>query len=164
MRIAVYPASLDPIHFGHIDIAIRASKIFDEVIIAIYSTPKKNVLFSLERRVELAEFCFQGYNNIKVSHYTGLTVNYAESVNAMALIRGLRVFGDFEFEFRMGMANKKLAPDVETIAILADEKYMYISSSTVREIAELGGGVSHMVPAHVEQALRDRYAELRGES
>lgn len=157
-RIAVYPASLDPIHNGHIDIAIRASKIFDELILAIYSTPKKNVMFSLEERVELAQICFQGYNNIKVAHYTGLTVSYARSVGAMALVRGLRVFGDFEFEFRMGMANKKLAPDIETVAILADEKFMYISSSTVREIAELGGDVSQMVSAHVNEALKQRFA------
>lgn len=156
-RVAVYPASLDPIHFGHIDVAVRASKIFDEVIVAIYASPKKNVLFPLEQRVSLAEESFQAYDNIRVESYSGLTVNYAQQVKAIALIRGLRVFGDFEFEFRMGMANKKLAPEVETVAILADEKYMYISSSTVREIGELGGDVSRMVPPHVQQALQERY-------
>ncbi len=163
-RIAVYPASLDPIHFGHIDVAVRASRIFDEVIVAIYASPKKNVLFPLEERVTLAEFSFQEYNNIRVASYSGLTVNYAQQVGAIALIRGLRVFGDFEFEFRMGMANKKLAPDVETVAILADEKFMYISSSTVREIAELGGDVSKMVPSHVHEALLVRYAQRRSDS
>jgi pantetheine-phosphate adenylyltransferase len=160
-RIAIYPASLDPIHNGHVDIAVRASKIFDEVIVAIYSTPKKNVLFPLEERVALAQICFQGYNNIRVAHFTGLTVNYARSQGAMALVRGLRVFGDFEFEFRMGMANKKLAADIETVAILADEKFMYISSSTVREIAELGGDVSQMVAPHVDEALKARFALLK---
>lgn len=159
-RIAVYPASLDPIHYGHIDVAIRASKIFDEVIVAIFATPKKNVLFSVEERVRLAEKCFEGYNSIRVAHFSGLAVNYVQSVGGMALIRGLRVFGDFEFEFRMGMANKKLAPEIETVAILADEKYMHISSSTVREIAELGGDVSGMVPPHVHEALKRRYAVL----
>jgi pantetheine-phosphate adenylyltransferase len=163
-RLAVYPASLDPIHFGHIDIAVRASRIFDEVIVAIYASPKKNVLFPLEERVALAEFAFQEYNNIQVASYSGLTVNYAQQVGAIALIRGLRVFGDFEFEFRMGMANKKLAPEVETVAILADEKFMYISSSTVREIGELGGDVSKMVPPHVHKALHDRYAKLRSDA
>lgn len=160
-RIALYPASLDPIHNGHIDVAVRASKIFDEVYLAIYSKPKKNVLFPVDRRVELAEICFTEYKNIKVVQYTGLTVNFAQTMGAMAVIRGLRVFGDFEFEFRMGMANKKLAPDIETIAILADEKYMHISSSTVREIAELGGDISGMVPPHVAAALQARYAELQ---
>jgi pantetheine-phosphate adenylyltransferase len=162
-RRAVYPASLDPIHYGHIDIAIRASKIFDEVIVAIYTSPKKNVLFSVEQRVMLAEKCFEGYNNISVTQFSGLAVKYVEAAGAMAVIRGLRVFGDFEFEFRMGMANKKLAPTIETVAIMADEKYMYISSSTVREIAELGGDVGQMVPLHVHEALKERYAQLQAQ-
>lgn len=157
-RTAVYPASLDPIHFGHIDIAVRATRIFDEVIIAIYETPKKNVLFSVQERVLLAEKCFQDYKNIQVARFSGLTVNYVQAVGAMALVRGLRVFGDFEFEFRMGMANKKLAPHIETVAILADEQFMHISSSTVREIAELGGDVSSMVPPHVVEALNARFS------
>lgn len=156
--IAVYPASLDPIHFGHIDVAIRASKFFDEVIVAIYSTPKnKNVLFTVEERVALAEAVFEDYPQIKVAHYSVLTVNYALSVGAIALIRGLRVFGDFEFEFRMGLANKKLAPDLETIAIMSDEKYIHISSSTVREIASLNGDVSSMVPSSVAEALKKKF-------
>jgi pantetheine-phosphate adenylyltransferase len=162
-RTVVYPASLDPIHNGHIDIAIRAANIFDEVYLAIYDTPKKILLFSVDERVELAQICFQGYKNIHVARYGGLTVSYARSIGAMAVVRGLRVFGDFEFEFRMGMANKKLAPDIETIAILSDEKYMHISSSTVREIAELGGDVSSMVPAHVAEALKERYTALRAQ-
>lgn len=156
--IAVYPASLDPIHYGHIDVAIRASKFFDKVIVAIYSSPKnKNVLFTVEERVALAEAVFADYPQIKVAQYSVLTVNYALSVGAIALVRGLRVFGDFEFEFRMGMANKKLAPDLETIAILSDEKYIHISSSTVREIAGLGGDVSSMVPPSVAEALYNKF-------
>lgn len=156
--IAVYPASLDPIHYGHIDVAIRASNFFDEIIVAIYSTPKKkNVLFTVEERVTLAEEVFKDYPSIKVAQYSVLTVNYAQSVGAKALVRGLRVFGDFEFEFRMGLANKKLAPDLETIAILSDEKYIHISSSTVREIAELGGDVSSMVPPSIAAALEKKF-------
>ncbi len=161
-RIAVYPASLDPIHLGHIDIAVRAANIFDHVIVAVYVTPKKNVLFTVEERVALAEKCFEGYNNIEVASFAGLTVSYVQQVGAMAIVRGLRVFGDFEFEFRMGMANKKLAPNIETVAILADEKFMHISSSTVREIAELGGNVTSMVPSHVAQALMERYGTMSG--
>jgi pantetheine-phosphate adenylyltransferase len=156
--IAVYPASLDPIHYGHIDVAIRASKFFDEIIVAIYSSPKsKNVLFTVDERVILAEEVFKDYPSIKVAQYSVLTVNYAQSVGAIALIRGLRVFGDFEFEFRMGLANKKLAPDLETIAILSDEKYIHISSSTIREIAELGGDVSSMVPPSIAEALEKKF-------
>ncbi len=156
--IALYPASLDPIHYGHIDVAIRASRFFDELVVAIYANPdKKRVLFEVEERVELATEIFQKYPAISVAKYNILTVNYAQSVGAIALVRGLRVFGDFEFEFRMGMANKKLAPELETIAILSDEQYMHISSSTIREIAELGGDVSTMVPPIISEALRKKF-------
>ena len=156
-KMAVYPASLDPIHYGHIDIARRAAKIFDEVIVAIYATPKKNLLFTVDERVQLAEEAFQDNPNIRVAKFSGLVVNYAQSVGASALIRGLRLFGDFEYEFRMGLANKTLAPEIETVAILADVKFIHISSSTVREIAELGGEVSHLVPQHVRDALKIRF-------
>ena len=161
MRIAVYPASLDPIHHGHINIAARAARIFDKVIVAVYDTPKKNVLFPVDQRVALAQICFRDYKNIEVQRFSGLAVNFVDSVGGLALIRGLRVFGDFEFEFRMGMANKKLAAHIETVAILADEQFMHISSSTVREIAELGGDVRTMVPDHVAQALQERFAQLK---
>ncbi|MEZ4667373.1 MAG: pantetheine-phosphate adenylyltransferase [Anaerolineae bacterium] len=160
LRRAVYPASLDPIHFGHIDVAVRAAKIFDEVIVAIYDKPKKNILFSVDERVTLAQRAFESYDNIRVARYSTLTVNYAHEVNAMALIRGLRVFSDFEFEFRMALANRKLIPEIETIAIITDEKHLYISSSTIREIAELGGDVSEMTPSYVVEALRERFKEL----
>jgi len=157
-RLAVYPASLDPIHYGHIDIAQRAQRIFDEIIVAIYATPKKNILFDVDERVALAEEAFQSDGHIRVARFSGLVVNYAQSVGAIALVRGLRVFGDFEYEFRMGIANKTLQPDLETVAILADVKFIHISSSTIREIAELGGDVSHMVPPHVNAALKERFA------
>ncbi len=157
--IAVYPASLDPIHYGHIDVAIRASRFFEQIIVAIYANPKsKSVLFNIEERVELARNVFGDYPKISVTQYSTLTVNYAQSIGAIALIRGLRVFGDFEFEFRMGMANRKLAPELETIAILSDEQFIHISSSTIREIAELGGDVSSMVPPTIERALKEKFS------
>ena len=156
--IALYPASLDPIHYGHVDVAIRASRFFDQLIVAIYANPnKKRVLFQIDERVELARQIFQKYPAISVAKYNSLTVEYAQSVGATALIRGLRVFGDFEFEFRIGMANRKLAPALETIAILSDEQFMHISSSTIREIAELGGDVSSMVPPVISEALRKKF-------
>lgn len=159
-RIAVYPATLDPIHNGHIDIALRAAKIFDEVIVAVYDKSKKNLLFDVEERLRLAEIAFQDYRNVRVARFSGLLVNYVQSVGAMAIIRGLRVFSDFEFEFRMGLANKSLAPNIETVAIMTDERHLHISSSTIREIAELGGDVSKMAPPFVIEALRARFAEL----
>lgn len=167
-RLAVYPATLDPIHNGHIDIAQRAAKIFDELIVAIYvsanqTSAKKKVLFTADERVALAQKAFAAYDNIKVAQYSELTVNYAKSMGAMALIRGLRVFSDFEFEFRMGLANKKLAPEIETVSIMTDEKHLHISSSTIREIAELGGDVSSMVPPFVNEALIHKFAQLHAE-
>ena len=156
--IALYPASLDPIHYGHIDVAVRASRFFDQLIVAIYANPNnKRLLFDIDERVKLAAEIFENYPSISVAKYNVLTVEYAQSVGAVALIRGLRVFGDFEFEFRMGMANKKLAPELETIAILADEQYIHISSSTIREIAELGGDVSSMVPTIISDALKKKF-------
>lgn len=159
-RLAVYPASLDPIHNGHIDIALRAAKIFDDVIVAIYDMPKKKILFSVDERLQLAQQAFQDFSNIRVAKYSGLTVNYVQSVGGMAIIRGLRVFSDFELEFRMGLANRKLAPEIETVSIMSDERHVHISSSTIREIAELGGDVSSMVPPFVADALKKRFAEL----
>ena len=157
--IALYPASLDPIHYGHIDVAVRASRLFEKLVVAIYANPhSKRMLFDVAERVELARKIFQKYPTISVAQYSVLTVEYAQSVGAEALIRGLRVFGDFEFEFRMGMANKKLAPELETIMILADEQYMHISSSTIREIAQLGGDVSSMVPPIICEALKAKFS------
>ena len=158
--IALYPASLDPIHYGHIDVAVRASRLFDRLVVAIYDKPNsKRLLFDVDERVAYARDVFKKYPAISVAKYSALTVEYARSVGADVLIRGLRVFGDFEFEFRMGMANKKLAPELETIMILADEQYMHISSSTIREIAELGGDVSSMTPPIISDALRAKFAK-----
>ena len=159
-RIALYPASLDPIHYGHIDVARRAAHIFDEVVVGVYDMPKKRLLFDVDERVGMAAKVFSDDTNIRVAPYSGLTVNYAQEIGAMAIVRGLRVFSDFELEFRMGLANRKLVPDIETVAVMADERHIYLSSSTIREIAELGGDVSSMVPPLVADALAVRFAEL----
>lgn len=158
---ALYPGSFDPIHNGHVDIAVRASRIFDEVIVGVYDMPKKKLLFDVEERVSLASNALQDYRNIIVAKFSGFTVDYARQVGASVLVRGLRVFSDFEFEFRMGLANKKLAPEIETVSIMTDDRHVYISSSTIREIAELGGDVSSMVSSSVNEALSKRFAELR---
>ena len=159
-RLALYPASLDPIHYGHIDVARRAAHIFDEVVVGVYDMPKKRLLFDVDERVGMAAKVFSDDTNIRVAPYSGLTVNYAQEIGAMAIVRGLRVFSDFELEFRMGLANRKLVPDIETVAVMADERHIYLSSSTIREIAELGGDVSSMVPPLVADALAARFAEL----
>jgi pantetheine-phosphate adenylyltransferase len=158
---AVYPGSFDPIHNGHVDIALRAARIFDEVIVAVFSTPKKRLLFELDERIAMAEGSFKGVENVRVAQFSGFLVDYAKEVGAFVIVRGLRVFSDFEAEFRMGLANKKLAPEIETVAIMTDEKHVYLSSSTIREIAEYGGDVTGMTPPHVAEALVARFAELR---
>ncbi len=160
MRRALYPASFDPIHYGHIDIAQRAARLFDELIIGVYDRPNKRLLFDAGERLALVEKSLQHIPNVRVAIYGGLTVDYAREVGAIAIIRGLRVFSDFELEFRMALANRRLAPDIEIVNLIAGEAYVHLSSSTVREIASLGGDVSTMVPLHVQEALRQRFTEL----
>ncbi len=157
---AMFPGTFDPIHFGHIDIATRASRIFDEVVIAVYDKPLKNLLFSPEERLSLVRTSFSGSPKVKVIGYSGLTVNFARQEDVNVIIRGLRVFSDFEFEFRMALANHRLAAEVETVALITNEEHTFISSTTVREIALLGGDVTSMVPAHVHDALKKKIASL----
>ena len=157
---AVFPGSFDPIHNGHIDIALRASKLVDELIIAVYDKPLKHFLLSPEDRLALVVKVFAGNKKIKVTGYSGLTVNFCKSVDAQVMVRGLRVFSDFEYEFRMALANHRLVPDVEVLALITSEEHTFLSSTTVREIASLGGDVSSMVPKYVEEALKQRFADL----
>lgn len=154
---AIFPGSFDPIHNGHIDIARRAADIFDELILCIYATPQKNILFTFEERMEMAQQVFKDIPNITVEGYTGLTVDYARKVGAKCMVRGLRVFSDFDYEFRMALANKKLAPDIETVSLITTHQYTFVSSSTVKEVVSLGGDVSGMVPDFVRDALIKKY-------
>ena len=158
---ALYPGSFDPIHNGHIDIALRAARIFDEVIVGVYDMPKKKLLFDVDERLSQVKEAFRDSPKITVAPFSGLTVDYAKERGAVVLVRGLRVFSDFELEFRMGLANKKLAPEIETVSIMSQIDHISISSSTIREIAELGGDVSTMVPPFIAEALAKRFAELR---
>lgn len=157
---AVFPGTFDPIHYGHIDIAHRASRLFDEVIIAVYDKPLKKLLFSPEERIDLVKTTINDRDNISVMGYSGLTVNFCQEINAQVIVRGLRVFSDFEYEFRMALANHSLAPDIEVVALITNKDHSFLSGSTVREIAFLDGDVSSMVPAVVEKALKKRFLEL----
>jgi pantetheine-phosphate adenylyltransferase len=157
---AVFPGTFDPIHFGHIDIARRAARLFDKVILAVYDRPIKSLIFSPDERISLARQAFQSDPKINVVGYSGLTVEFCRKVNAQVIVRGLRVFSDFEYEFRMALANHRLAPEIEVVSLITDEEHTFLSSSTVREIAALGGDISSMVSPHVEQALKQRLAEL----
>lgn len=151
---AMFPGTFDPIHYGHVDIARRATKLFDEVYIAVYDKPLKSLLFSPEERIALVTEAFADEPKIKVVGYSGLTVNMAHDIAADVIVRGLRVFSDFEFEFRMALANHRLIAGIETVSFITSEEHTFISSSTVREIASLGGDVTSMVPAHVNVALK----------
>ncbi len=162
MTTVLFPGTFDPIHYGHVNIAKRAAKLFDKVIVAVYARSQKNILFSPEERLDLAKEALKDVENIQVTAYTGLTVDFAKKVDACAIVRGLRVFSDFEYEFRMALANNRLAPDIDVIALITNEDHTFLSSTTVREIAALGGDVSSMVPDHVQKALRKRF-EVLGE-
>jgi pantetheine-phosphate adenylyltransferase len=150
---ALFPGTFDPIHYGHIDIANRASRLFDEMVVAVYDKPLKSLFFLPEERIALVEEALRNNPKIKVTGYSGLTVEFARKIGAQVIVRGLRVFSDFEFEFRMALANHRLLPDIEYMALITAEEHTFLSSTTVREIASLGGDVSSMVPPHVEQAL-----------
>lgn len=157
---ALFPGTFDPIHYGHMDIAFRASRLFDEVVMAVYDKPLKSLMFSPEERIGLVTKAFEDNPKVKVTGYSGLTVDFARQIQAHVIVRGLRVFSDFEFEFRMGLANQRLASDIETVAFITAEQHTFLSSSTVREIASLQGNVSSMVPPHVEKALKDKVRNL----
>jgi len=157
---AVFPGTFDPIHYGHIDIAHRAGRLFDELVIAVYNKPLKTLLFPPEERIALVQKSFNASSRIKVLGYCGLTVEFCQKIDAHVIVRGLRVFSDFEYEFRMALANHRLAPNIEVVSLITAEEHTFLSSSTVREIASLGGDISSMVPSHVEQALKKRFLEL----
>ncbi len=152
---ALFPGTFDPIHYGHMDIAERASRLFDEIVVAVYDKPLKTLFFSPEERISLVKEAVDSNPKIRVTGYSGLTVEYARKIEAQVIVRGLRVFSDFEFEFRMALANHRLLPEIEYMALITAEEHTFLSSTTVREIASLGGDVSSMVPPHVHKALKE---------
>ena len=156
MTVAIYPGSFDLITNGHIDVATRAAKIFDRLVIGIYDNPGKQLMFTLEERVELAHKAVANLPNVEVMPFTGLAVDFADRVKAQVMVRGLRVSADFEHEFDMAMMNKKLNPELELVCLMASPEYQFLSSSLLKEVVRLGGNINDLVPKHVAEALRKR--------
>ena len=159
MKTAIYPGSFDPITNGHLDIIERSINLFDKIIISItHNTEKSQPLFSIEERKTLVLESVSAFQNIEVDSFEGLMVNHAVKYKAVAAIRGLRALSDFEFEFKMALMNRSLNDDISTLFLMPHAKYTHLSSSMVKEAASLGGSVSEYVPAHVDRALKEKYA------
>ena len=163
MRRVIYPGSFDPITNGHLDVINRAATLFDEVVVAIAFNEQKQGLFSAEERLALLREVSCTLPNIRIAQFDGLLMDFARAQEATAVVRGLRAVSDFEFEFQMALMNRKLEPQIETIFLMPAEKYTYLSSRIVKEIARLGGDVSAFVPVSVTKALREKFAALKGE-
>ncbi|MBN1375174.1 MAG: pantetheine-phosphate adenylyltransferase [Dehalococcoidia bacterium] len=156
MTTAIYPGSFDPITNGHLDIIKRASSIFGKLVIGVYDIPQKYLLFDINERVELARKSVADLQNVEVTAYSGITVEFARKIKAQVLVRGLRANSDFEREFEMALMNKKLAPDIELVCFMANLRYQFLSSSLLKEIIKLGGNLDDMVPPHVGAALKSK--------
>lgn len=154
----MYPGTFDPVTRGHEDLVRRCSELFDNVVVAIAASPKKQPLFSLEQRVALANTVLSDLPNVTVHGYDGLTVTFARNNGLQVIVRGLRAVSDFEFEFQLATMNRHLSDEIETVFLTPSEKYNFVSSSLVREIAEHGGDVSRFVHPHVEASLQAAYA------
>ena len=159
MQIAVYPGTFDPVTHGHLDLADRARRHFDRLIIAILQNDDKKPLFDIEERRQMIEQAVDGWDNVEVDSFHGLLVDYARERQASVILRGLRAASDFEYEMQMTLMNRKLEPTLETVFLMPSEQWSYVSSRLVREIAGLGGNIDELVPRHVRDALVMR---LRG--
>jgi len=158
-HIALYPGSFDPITFGHLDILERATNLFDKVLVTVAVNHRKSAIFSGDERVDLIKECIKDKDwakNVEVNQFTGLLVNHAQKVNANTLIRGVRQISDFEYEFRMALTNKRLAPEVDTVFLMPDEHFTFISASLVKEVAHWGGDLSSFIPENVANALKKK--------
>jgi len=158
MVVAVYPGTFDPVTFGHMDIIERALPLVDRLIIGIYENPAKRPLFPLEQRVRLVREAVSGLPNIEVKAFKGLAVDFIHQVGGKVMVRGLRAGSDFEREFDMALMNRNLAPDIEVICLMTSSQYQFLSSTLIKEVAELGGCLEGMVPEQVAVALKEKFS------
>jgi pantetheine-phosphate adenylyltransferase len=159
MRKVLYPGTFDPITNGHIDIIRRARELFDGVVVTVAINPSKTPLFSVDERVKMIQASVHGFDNIDVDSFNGLVVDHAKQVGAVGIIRGLRAVSDFEYEFQMALMNRKLAGDIATVFLMPHEKYTYLNSSIVRNLASLKSDVSDFVPPIVSEALKKKFSK-----
>jgi pantetheine-phosphate adenylyltransferase len=159
-KIAVYPGSYDPLTNGHIDIIERGLKIFDKIIVAALKNPSKTYLFSLEERMQIMKDTFEKYDRIEVDYFEGLLVEYLKKRNINTVVRGLRAISDFEIEFQMALMNRQIKPQIETIFLVPSVNYSFVSSRLIKQVYQLGGEIKTMVPAIVDQKLKDKFGKL----
>ncbi|MDD4957570.1 MAG: pantetheine-phosphate adenylyltransferase [Candidatus Omnitrophica bacterium] len=155
-RIAVYPGTFDPVTYGHIDVVKRVSSIYDKVYVAVAHSRDKKPLFTVTERMDMLRNAVSAYENVTVEDFDGLVVKYAALRSAKVVVRGLRMISDFEYEFQMALTNRKLAPDIETVFMMPNESYSYLSSKLIKEVARLGADVSSFVPKNVEIKLKEK--------
>lgn len=157
-RTALYAGSFDPPTFGHIDLIQRARRMFDHLVVAVGRNNEKTCLFSVDERIDMLQSITAGFSDVEVTSFTGLTVEFARTKKAVALVRGLRVVSDFEYELTLAVTNQKLHPDIDTVCLMPSENYLLVSSRFVREIALYGGDVSQFVPPEIAERLRAKMA------
>lgn len=157
MTGALYPGSFDPMTSGHVDIARRAARLFDRLVIGVYDTPNKSLLFDTAHRVALARGALADLPNVEVAPYTGLTVEFAAQLGVAAIVRGLRAVSDFEIEMQMAHQHRSIRPEIEVVCLMTSPNYSFLSATLIKEVARLGADVSTLVPANVAQALRQRF-------
>lgn len=154
---AVYPGSFDPVTLGHVDVANRAAALFDKVIVGVYATPAKDLLFNADERIDLFSKAVADLGNVEVTRFEGLVVRFAKEVGANVIVRGLRSGSDFEYEYDMAFMNRRLSPDIDMVSFMTSQEYMFLSSSLIKEVAMLGGDITGMVPRHVSEAVYAKF-------
>jgi pantetheine-phosphate adenylyltransferase len=157
MVTALYPGSFDPVTVGHVDVATRAAKVFEKLVVGVYETPSKNLLFNTQERKKLMTDALAHLPNVEVVTFSGLVVRFAREINAEVIVRGLRSGSDFEYEFDMAFMNRRLEPDVDLVCFMTSQDYMFVSASLLKEVAKLGGDITEMVPPNVAQAVYSKF-------